>query len=295
MQTLNSILSKANLKYTIDEVMEEVYADGEVQEFLTQYKDYIDQDMLHTARSRLWEFVREKTNPTHQPKLVLYNSQIEVIYIERNTPLNQKYRDKVPSKLFYDNSTRKYKGVTMDDYETDMNNTQAVGKILYFIKNYQYGDKSKGMWLYGNFGIGKTYLMGAMATELNKRQVGVNFISANQLVNDLYETMRKNSMDNSVQKQLDYLSKSEVLIVDDLGTEKMTRNNFVDVFYAVFKYRGEHNKPTFITSNFTKDQYYQHANQSGNMNRIEIARFKEQIDVLTEEVQMRGENRRVKA
>ena len=227
--------------------------------------------------------------------MVLYNSQIEVIYIERNTPLNQKYRDRVPSKLFYDNSTRKYKGVTMDDYETDMNNTQAVGKILYFIKNYQYGDKSKGMWLYGNFGIGKTYLMGAMATELNKRQVGVNFISANQLVNDLYETMRKNSMDNSVQKQLDYLSKSEVLIVDDLGTEKMTRNNFVDVFYAVFKYRGEHNKPTFITSNFTKDQYYQHANQSGNMNRIEIARFKEQIDVLAEEVQMIGQNRRQKA
>lgn len=295
MESIGQIVKQANLKYSLDEVMAEIYEDIEVQEFLTQYKDYIDKDMLHTARSRLSEFVRDKNNPTHEPKLVLYNSQIEVIYIERNTPLNQKYRDKVPSKLFYDNSTRKYKGVRMDDYETDMSNTQAVGKVLYFIKNYQYGDKSKGMWLHGSFGIGKTYLMGAMATELNKRQVGVNFISANQLVNDLYETMRKNSMDNSVQKQLDYLSKSEVLIVDDLGTEKMTRNNFVDVFYAVFKYRGEHNKPTFITSNFTKDQYYQHANQSGNMNRIEIARFKEQIDVLTEEVQMRGENRRVKA
>ena len=295
MKSIGQLIGYSDLKYSMAEVLEEVYADNEVQEFLKQYKDYIDEEMLHTARGRLWEFVKEKTNPTHQPKLVLYNSQIEVINIERNTPLNQKYRDKVPSKLFYDNSTRKYKGVTMGEYETDMNNTQAVGKIIYFLKNYQYGDKSKGMWLHGSFGIGKTYLMGAMATELSKRQVGVNFISASQLVNDLYETMRKNSLDNSVQKQLDYLSKSEVLIVDDLGTEKMTRNNFVDVFYAIFKYRGEHNKPTFITSNFTKDQYYQHANQSGNMNRIEIARFKEQIDVLTEEIQMRGENRRVKA
>lgn len=295
MESIGQIVKQANLKYSLDEVMAEIYEDIEVQEFLTQYKDYIDKDMLHIARSRLSEFVREKNNPTHEPKLVLYNSQIDVVYIERNTPLTQKYRDRVPSKLFYDNSTRKYKGVGMDDYETDMNNTQAVGKVLYFIKNYQYGDKSKGMWIHGSFGIGKTYLMGAMATELNKRKVGVNFISANQLVNDLYETMRKNSLDNSVQKQLDYLSKSEVLIIDDLGTEKMTRNNFVDVFYAILKYRGEHNKPTFITSNFTKDQYYQHANASGNMNRIEIARFKEQVDVLTEEVQMRGENRRVKA
>lgn len=295
MQSIGQIVKQANLKYSLDEVMAEIYEDIEVQEFLTQYKDYIDKDMLHIARSRLSEFVREKNNPTHEPKLVLYNSQIEVIYIERNTPLTQKYRDRVPSKLFYDNSTRKYKGVNMDDYETDMSNTQAVGKVLYFIKNYQYGDKSKGMWLHGSFGIGKTYLMGAMATELNKRKVGVNFISANQLVNDLYETMRKNSLDNSVQKQLDYLSKSEVLIIDDLGTEKMTRNNFVDVFYHILKYRGEHNKPTFITSNFTKDQYYQHANNSGVLDRIEIARFKEQVDVLTEEVQMRGENRRVKA
>lgn len=295
MKSIKDIELRLKPKYTLEEVMQEVYEDIDVQAFLKKYRDYIDEDMLHTARSRLLEYIREKDNPTHTVELVLYNDQIEVVYTERDTPLNQKYRDRVPSKLFYDNSTRKYKGVTMDDYETNMDNTGAVGKMLYFIDNYEYGSKLKGMWVHGSFGVGKTFLMGAAATELHKRKVGVNFISASQLVNDLYEIIRKNSKDTSVQKKLDYLSKSEVLIIDDLGTEKMTRNNFVDVFYHILKYRGEHNKPTFITSNFTKDQYYQHANNSGVLDRIEIARFKEQVDVLTEEVQMRGENRRVKA
>ena len=98
-----------------------------------------------------------------------------------------------------------------------------------------------------------------------------------------------------MQKQLGYLQKSEVLIIDDLGTEKMTRNNIVDILYAVVKYRGEHNKPTFITSNLTKDQYYKALYDTNSINRMDIARFKEQLDVLTKEMQMIGQNRRDKA
>lgn len=147
----------------------------------------------------------------------------------------------------------------------------------------------------GSFGIGKTYLMGAMATELNKRQVGVNFVNAAQLMNDMYEVIRSNSSDDSVQKQIGYLQKSEVLIIDDLGTEKMTRNNVVDILYSIIKYRGEHNKPTFITSNLTKDQYYKALYETKAIERKDIARLKEQIDVLTKEVQMIGPNRRDKA
>jgi len=295
MQSLRTITRDLKLKYSVDEVVAEILEDYDVKQFLTKYEDYLDDEIIRTGRSTLLEFVRNKDNPHHKPILQLYNSQIAITYQQRNTPLQLKYRDKVPSRLIYDASTRKYKGISIADYEMDMNNANAYGYVTNFIENYRYGDNSKGIWLVGKFGIGKTYLMGAMATELNKRQVGVNFINAAQLMNDMYETIRANSTDDSVQKQLGYLQKSEVLIIDDLGTEKMTRNNIVDILYAIVKYRGEHNKPTFITSNLTKDQYYKALYDTNAINRMDIARFKEQLDVLTKEMQMIGQNRRDKA
>lgn len=295
MQSLRTITRDLKLKYSVDEVVAEILEDYDVKQFLTKYEDYLDDEIIRTGRSTLLEFVRNKDNPHHKPILQLYNSQIAITYQQRNTPLQLKYRDKVPSRLIYDASTRKYKGVSIADYEMDMNNANAYGYVVDFIENYRYGDKSKGIWLVGKFGIGKTYLMGAMATELSKRQVGVNFISASQLMNDMYETIRANSTDDSVQKQLGYLQKSEVLIIDDIGTEKITRNNIVDILYTIVKYRGEHNKPTFITSNLTKDQYYKAIYDTNAVNRMDIARYKEQLDVLTREVHMIGQNRRVKA
>lgn len=295
MHSMADLTSLIKQKYTVDEVMAEVIDDYDVKEFLKKYEDYIDDDMMKTGRSTLREFVLFKNDPHYKYELSLINSQFAISVVPRNTPLQQKYRDKVPSKLFYDNSTRKYKGVQMTDYQMDMSNATAYGLVNSFVERYRYGDNSKGMWLMGSFGIGKTYLMGAMATELNKRQVGVNFVNAAQLMNDMYEVIRSNSSDDSVQKQIGYLQKSEVLIIDDLGTEKMTRNNVVDILYSIIKYRGEHNKPTFITSNLTKDQYYKALYDTKAIERKDIARLKEQIDVLTKEVQMIGPNRRDKA
>lgn len=295
MKSVKNLRKHLEPKYSVEEVMSEVYEDVDIKHFLEKHKTYLDEKTLELGKTKLLEFARFKNDPYYKIKIFLYDGQIAITYEPRDTPLHRKLLDKVPSKLIYDTSTLKYKGVRMLEYETDMHNIKAYGIVENFINNYKYGDKSRGIWLHGNFGVGKTYLMGAMATELNKRKVGVTFINAAQLVNDMYETIRRNSIDNSVQLQISYLQKAEVLIIDDIGTEKLTKNNVVDVIYTILKYRGEHNKPTFITSNFTKDQYYQMLNSAKIMDRIDIARLKEQIDVLTTEQQMIGSNRRVKA
>lgn len=296
MESINALLKEIPQKRPFEEVMKEVYSNDGVKEFIEKYKDYIDEDMLLTGSSVLLEYTRMFNDEHYIPTLMLYANQIAITYQPRDTPLNLKYRDKVSSRLILDKSTQKYKTARLEDFDTNMENAKAKGIVDNFIANYQYGDNSKGMWLVGKFGIGKTYLMGGLANALHKRSVGVNFISVNQLMNDLYETIRQNSRDTSVQKQIEYLQKAEVLILDDIGTEKITRNNIVDVLYAILKYRGEYRKPTFITSNLTKDQYYTliHS-KTQDISRVDISRLKEQLDVLMPEVQMSGQNRRDKA
>lgn len=281
-------------RYTTQEVWAELLSDHDIKKFLSDNEDLITDEMLQTSFGVLNEFVRSKNDPTVEAELIFYNKNIAITYKQIQSSELLKYRDRVPSKIFYDRQTERFKQAKLSEYEVNMDNQNAVGFVQNFIDVYQYGDRSKGLWLFGKFGRGKTYLMGCFANELFKRKVGVNFISVAQLMNDLYEKRLMNSTDDSVQKQIGYLQKSEVLILDDIGTEKITRNNIVDVIYAILKYRGDHNKPTFITSNLSKDQYYQLLNDSG-LNRIDIARLKEQLDVLTKEMMVTGINRRVKA
>lgn len=296
MLGMKELLERVPQKRTMAEIMKEIYEDIDIKDFIEKHKDYIDTEMLVLGSSVLNEYIRMRDDEHYIPELQLFEGRITITYKKRDTPLNLKYRDRVPSKLFYDHSTAIYKGVSLDDYETDMNNANAFGYIDNFINTYQYGEKCRGLWLMGKFGIGKTYLMAGLATALHEKNVGVNFISMNQLVNDLYEMTRNNSKDVSIQKKIHYLQKSEVLIIDDIGTEKITRNNTVDVLYTILKYRGDRHKPTFITSNLTKDEYYTLINSKNlDITRKDISRLKEQIDVLMPEMSMSGVNRRDKA
>ena len=291
MQSIGSLIKVDKEKY--HQAKQTLLSNADIKDFIDQYQDIMDDDMIERSISTFNEFLQELNNPTHIPKLKIYANNVYVTYVKRDVALELKYRDKVPSRLLYDESTKKYKGVELSDYQTDMYNFKAHEYITDFIDIYRYGDKSKGIWLHGRFGIGKTYLMAGLATEIHKKQVGVNFVNASQMMDDIYKTMRSN--EDNVQRQIEYLSKSEILIIDDLGTENPTKYMLKNVLYPVLKYRGEYNKPTFITSNLTKDDYYRQLNTNKDIQRMDIARLKEQIDVLMIEMQMNGENRRDKA
>ena len=51
-------------------------------------------------------------------------------------------------------------------YKTDKNRFKVITWLLDFLDNYKKGDK--GLFLHGNFGCGKTYLLSAMLNELAK-------------------------------------------------------------------------------------------------------------------------------
>ena len=112
-------------------------------------------------------------------------------------------------------------------------------------------------------------------------------------MDDMYLIIKDNQ--NNIQREIEKLSKAEVLIIDDLGTENPTKFMLKNVLYPIMKYRGEYKKPTFITSNLTKDQYYMQLNEGKEVIRMDIARLKEQLDVLMLELNMGGINRRDKA
>ncbi len=292
ISNINSLLDK-NQSNRIKEYRDKLLNHKLIKEFIDEYRDVINEKMIDTGLSVFNEFYININDPKYQPELIIYSGQINIRYTIRDKTLEQRFRDKVPARILFDESTKKYKGVNLNDLTIDNNNAKLINYLKEFIEVYRYGDNSKGLWVFGEFGIGKSYALAGFANDLHMRDVGVTYISSSQLMDDLYQSIKMNS--SSIEKKLNNLMKAECLIIDDIGTEKTTDFTIKRVIYPIIKYRGEHNKPTFVSSNLSKADYYNHILKNQEINKMDVARLKEQLDVLMQEFYLRGINRRVKA
>jgi primosomal protein DnaI len=120
-----------------------------------------------------------------------------------------------------------------------------------FINDYKEGKNPKGLYLLGSFSKGKTYTLGCIANELAKNNIKCLLIYFPDLVVDL-----KNAVGTPRFGELVNMLKSiDVLMLDDLGSEKMTEWIRDDILGPIINYRLMENKPLFISSNLKMVEY----------------------------------------
>jgi len=148
----------------------------------------------------------------------------------------------------------------------------------------------------GGFGIGKTYLMSAMAKELNKKGAGVTMVELGEFI----ETY-KNNFGNNEDKQEKVLNKLifvDVLIIDDIGAEHTTEWSIEQIIYPILNKRYKSERLTFFTSNLTKVDYAKRLINPANKKKTDkdtketASRLLTRLDALTKEIQTSGDNKR---
>lgn len=178
---------------------------------------------------------------------------------------------------------------SMKDILTDDENRYEV--ILWlkeFIDNYKKNDIKKGLYLTGNFGCGKTYLVCAMLNELAKKNHKVAVIYYPEFLRNLKESFQ----DNYTTK-FDTIKKAELLLIDDIGAETTTSWGRDEVLGTILQYRMQENLVTFFTSNFTLEELEEHFSfNKGSNEKVKARRIMERIKQLTEYKQMISVNRR---
>ena len=97
----------------------------------------------------------------------------------------------------------------------------AYDKAWAFIEGF--GERSDNLMIYGDTGVGKTYLTHCIAKELLDRSYFVLYFSAF----DLFDLLSKNTFQRDVQSadMASFIYDCDLLIIDDLGTE--LTNSFV--------------------------------------------------------------------
>ena len=294
MKTIGSIsgdimeLVKRKATMSLDEIYEQDANDIDVKIFLKKYD--IEPEVQYSGRGVIHEFVKAKdSDPVMIPRLRLIEGHIQIEYAYRSQKLQEFYTRR--PKASYDKSVEHLKGITLDDISIEVANSQAVGYIKDFLAFYKSNPRQKGMWLVGSMGIGKTYLLGALAGELKKENIAFEFIGMDNFLHDLKSTMK--TLDNRMEKRKNELkAETPILLIDDIGLERPSYWNN-EAIKGILQYRYDNQLPTFFSSNLTMADYCKQLLSADDLNRSDVERFyNKMLMPLSTEISMGGRNRR---
>ncbi len=110
--------------------------------------------------------------------------------------------------------------------------------------------EARNILLMGQTGLGKSFMMHAMAERLVSRDVPVLMVSAWRFL----EIARK-SMFGDGDDEMNEMLETEVLLIDDLGSEPMMKNITVEQLFNIINERQNSGKATIISTNLTKSEF----------------------------------------
>lgn len=211
-----------------------------------------------------------------------------------------KYKNKIDSENKYLKNVssfdvpRDVKEAKIKDIYTDDKNRQEVIKwILNYVKDYKKGTINKGLFLHGNFGCGKTYLVAALFNELAKYNVKSVMVYWPEYLRSLKASYGSSSSDEFKEKYNE-VKYAKLLLIDDLGAEGVTSWSRDEILGTILQYRMQECLPTFITSNLNIKELEDHLSitTSNKSERVKAVRIIERVKQLTYDMEMIGENNR---
>lgn len=232
-------------KYEINLSNNLIYNDKNIQEFIIL--ENISDEIFKNQYKTFYDFYVMKSNPeifNIDPFLVYIDGIVEIKYKESEEEIIQR-------------EARKLKNVVKTAYISNSvlnanflnlygDNKENLAKhIIENITKYLSGKESKGSYIYGKTGIGKTYVMGALYNYLKDRGKEPAIIFFPEFIRRVKSEISTGNY-NAI---IDEIRAQEILIIDDLGAENITDFVRDEVLVPIINYRSDENLLTFITSN----------------------------------------------
>lgn len=173
-------------------------------------------------------------------------------------------------------------------YTNDKNRIELIKWVTNFIKEYKKGNAFKGLYLSGNFGSGKSYIVSATLNELVSSGYNAALIYYPEFLRIL-----KASFKTDFDEQFDYARKADLLLLDDIGAENMTAWARDEVLGPILQYRMDNKLATFFTSNLTIEELEIHLSEGkDSIDKLKAKRIIERINYLTDDLKLISENQR---
>ncbi|WP_066194681.1 primosomal protein DnaI [Gracilibacillus timonensis] len=160
----------------------------------------------------------------------------------------------------------------------------VVKQIIEFVEASKAGDFHQGLYIYGQFGTGKSYILGVIANELKKHDIPTDIIYMPEFVRE----MKASIGNDTLQEKIERFKQVPVLMLDDIGAESISPWFRDEVLGAILQYRMMEELPIFFTSNYDLDQLESHlaTNNRGDVETIKAGRIIERIKQLSQPIEL---------
>lgn len=298
MESVGDVLKRQPSRFHYQDLVQKIMKDPDVAAFIQQKS--LTPEELNRSISKFNQYITERDKflrgdtdyiaKGYKPILVMNHGYADVSYEETPELIAAEKEAAIKNRLKLINLPASLRQASLAQVDLDdLGRLPVFEKLLAFVE--QYPTIRKGLYLYGDFGVGKSFMVAALAHDLSeKRGVSSTLLHYPSFVIDV-----KNAIgDGNVKTLVDEIKLSEVLILDDIGAEQSTPWVRDEILQVILQYRMQENLPTFFTSNFDFEDLEKHfaKGKHGNDEIWEARRVMERIRYLAEETRLEGVNRR---
>ncbi|MBF7018471.1 primosomal protein DnaI [Staphylococcus sp. 18_1_E_LY] len=304
MKSFENIMGESNdLTKRIAKIKQEVVNDKDVKAFLTEHQSELTNAMVDEDLNVLQEYKDQQKHydghrfedcpnfvKGHVPELYIEHNHIKIRYLQ--CPCKIKHdEEKFNAHLITshhmqrDTLNAKLKDIHMDGKRLEA--AMKADEICNDIANEK--ANIKGLYLYGQFGTGKSFILGAIANQLKTKKIPSTIIYLPEFI----RTLKSGFKDGSFESKLATVREANILMLDDIGAEEITPWVRDEVIGPILHYRMVHELPTFFSSNLNFKELEHHLSVTRDgTEKTKAARILERIKTLSTPYYLEGKNYR---
>lgn len=256
-------------------VAEQVLNDPLVQKLRSRYPG-LEESVLRANLNRLYQMSKEYRNCKECPGLERCPNDMQGHYtgitctetggrwqvIDHKTACSkwtaheqqQQLRRRITS-FFVDHSVVGEQYDEAEMIQLDSSRAMAVDRLQSYVETTMtQGLQTKGLYLQGDFGTGKTYMAGYLLQKLAKEGFSGVIVYMPEFVEDAKALMLE---PQKLKETITLMKETDLLVFDDIGAENLSPWVRDHVLGAILNYR-MNRKPTFYTSNHDLDALEKH-------------------------------------
>ncbi|MCL2676904.1 MAG: primosomal protein DnaI, partial [Streptococcaceae bacterium] len=235
MESIGDILSKRpEVKGNLQSLMVEVMKNQDVQAFIKEHE--MTEDQIQRSYSKFYEYVKElekiqnkqeRMMDGYQPVLIMNHDYADVSYETTEELAERQKIERVRRRVNVIGLPKTYRDITLEDVSSE--DSKRLELIQSIVKFASEPTKEKGLYLYGNFGVGKSYIMAAMANELAQKGISTTLLHYPTFISDIDF--------NNAREVVNDIKKAPVLVLDDIGAEMNNAWVRDSILQVILQYR----------------------------------------------------------
>ena len=290
MKKLSNIVA-SNTQGSFKKFMsEKVLNDTEIIKFIRD--NNFSKNDIENNLEKFYQFYISKDkllNIEHKPKLVYMNEEVNILYEETDEYKQKVANSKISNKVKTEFIPKRVLTYTFENLSRNREKGILAIEIIKICKNIINKQSTRGVYVYGPTGTGKTYLMGSIYNYFKQNGKEPAILYYPEFIRKIKSKISNNSYD----LYIDLIRDEEILIIDDIGAENITEFIRDEILGPIINHREAEKLPTFFSSNLSiADLSELLSNGKTTIDRTKALRIVERIHSLCSSHFLDGENER---